>query len=239
MTTLRAEAPSATRVRDVALGVSGVAFALLLIPVVAIPHASLDYPTTSPPASHVFTAFFREHRVVEESQALLHSLAAVVLLVFFAALAGHVRRAGNDLAARLTLAAGSGVAVIMLVTMMLVAGSISLSGGVDGQVQGWIYSLGWWEHFKCAYLLPVALVPACRVLRTARVLPAPLAWTGQVLGLLGLAAMIGGLSSSTEFLMFPVFFLLIIWVLATGVVALTRGVGTRHDETLEPVGQPA
>jgi hypothetical protein len=230
MTTLRAEAPTLVRARDAALGVSGLAFALLLIPVVVVPHASLDYATTKPPASHVFVTFFRQHRAVEESQALLHSLAAVALLVFFAALAGHVRRSGNDLAARLTLAGGTGVAVIMLLTMMLVAGSISLNGGVDGQVQGWIYSLGWWEHFKCAYLLPVALVPACRVLRTARVLPAALAWSGQVLGLLGLVAMIGGLSSATEFLMFPVFFLLILWVLATGIVALTRGLATEPVE---------
>jgi hypothetical protein len=226
MTTLQAESPTRTRVRDVALGASGAAFALLLIPVVAIPHASLDYETTKPPASHVFTTFFHQHRVLEESQALMHSLAAVVLLVFFAALAGHVHRAGNVLAARLTLAGGSGMAVIMLLTMMLVAGSISLNGGVDGQVQGWIYSVGWWEHFKCAYLLPVALVPACRVLRTARVLPAPLAWSGQVVGLLGLVAMIGGLSSATEFLMFPVFFLLILWMLATGILALTRGLSS-------------
>ena len=218
------EAPARQRRRDVALGAGGVAFALLLIPVIAIPHASLDYETTKPPASHVFVTFFQQHRTVEESQALLHSLAAVALLVFFAALAGHVRRAGNDLAARLTLAGGTGVAVIMLLTMMLVAGSISLNGGVDGQVQGWIYSLGWWEHFKCAYLLPVALIPSCRVLRGTRVLPAALAWTGQVLGVLGAVAMVGGLSASTEFLMYPVFFLLMLWVLATGVTALTRGV---------------
>jgi hypothetical protein len=224
MTTLRAESPTRTRVRDLALGASGVAFALLLIPVVAIPHASLDYPTTKPPAGHVFVTYFRQHRVLEESQALMHSLAAVALLVFFAALAGHVRRTGNALAARLTLAGGTGVAVIMLLTMMLVAGSISLNGGVDGQVQGWIYSLGWWEHFKCAYLLPIALVPACRALRAHRVLPAPLAWSGQVLGLLGLVAMVGGLSSATEFLMFPVFFLLILWLLVTGLTALVRGV---------------
>ena len=223
MTILQAETPTLSRVRDVVLGASGVAFALLLIPVVAIPHASLDYPTTKPPASHVFVTFFDQHRGVEESQALLHSLAAVALLVFFAALAGHVQRTGNALAARLTLAGGAGVALIMLLTMMLVAGSISLNGGVDGQVQGWVYSLGWWEHFKCAYLLPVALVPACRVLRSARVMPAALAWAGQVVGLLGLVAMIGGLSSATEFLMFPVFFLLILWVLAAGVVALTKG----------------
>jgi hypothetical protein len=233
MTTLRAESPTRTRVRDVALGASGVAFALLLIPVVAIPHSSLDYPTTKPPAGHVFVTYFRQHRVLEESQALMHSLAAVALLIFFAALAGHVRRAGSALAAHLTLAGGTGVAVIMLLTMMLVAGSISLNGGVDGQVQGWIYSLGWWEHFKCAYLLPVALVPACHVLRNARVLPAALAWTGQVVGLLGLVAMVGGLSSATEFLMFPVFFLLILWMLAAGVVALTRGLASRPVEQFE------
>jgi hypothetical protein len=231
MTTLRAESPSRTRVRDVTLGVSGLAFALLLIPVVAIPHASLDYPTTKPPASLVFVTFFRHHRVLEQSQAMMHSLAAVALLVFFAALAGHVQRAGNALTARLTLAGGTGVAVIMLLTMMLVAGSISLNGGVDGQVQGWVYSLGWWEHFKCAYLLPVALVPACRVLGNARVMPTALAWTGQVVGLLGLVAMIGGLSSATEFLMFPVFFLLILWMLAAGIVALTRGLDAQPAES--------
>ena len=203
----------------------------MLIPVVAIPHASLDYEMTKPPAGHVFTTFFHQHRVLEEYQALMHSLAAVALLVFFAALAGHVHRTGNALAARLTLAGGSGVAVIMLVTMVLVTGSISLNGGVNGQVQGWIYTLGWTEHFKCAYLLPVALVPACRTLRAARVLPAPLAWSGEVVGVLGLVAMIAGLSSATEFLMFPVFFLLILWVLATGIVALTRGLASQPAES--------
>jgi hypothetical protein len=223
MTDLATPAPTTVRAKDATLGLSGLGFALLLIPVVVIPHASLDYETTKPPASHVFVTFFKAHRAVEESQALMHSLAAVVLLVFFVALADRVRRTGHELAARLTLAGGVGVALVMLVTMLVVAGSISLNGGVDGQVQGWIYSLGWWEHFKCAYLLPVALVPACRVLRTARVLPAALAWTGQVLGVLGLVAMVGGLSDATEFLMFPVFFLLILWVLATGIVALTRG----------------
>lgn len=223
-----------TRLRDRTLGLSGIAFAALLLPVVLVPHASLDYEPTHPPRDgSVITSFFEKHYALEQYQALMHSLAAVALLVFFCALAGHVRGVDGpgSLVARLTSGAGTAMAAIMILTMGLVAGSISLTGGIDGITQGWVYAIGWWEHFKCLYLLPVALIPACRVLRRARVLPAGLAWPGQVLGVLGGVAMVGVLDASTEFLMFPVFILLVLWMLATGVVALTRGlaVGAATD----------
>jgi hypothetical protein len=108
-----------------------------------------------------------------------------------------------------------------------VAGTISLTGGVDGVTQGWVYDLAWMEHFKSLYLLPLALIPACAVLQRTRALPGALTWSGMVLGALGLVAMAGVLSASTEFLMFPVFMLLVLWVLATGIVALSRGVGAK------------
>ena len=217
------------RARDRVLGASGIAFAAILLPVVLVPHASLDLDPTKPVKDpSVVTSFFREHYALQQYQAFMHSVAAVVLLVFFAALAGAVRRSDRDarLAARLTVAGGTGIAVVMLATMALVSGSISLTGSVDGSTQGWMYTLGWWEHFKCVYLLPVALGPACVTLRRHRVLPAALAWTGLVLGALGPVAMAGALSASTEFLMFPVFILLMLWMLATGVVALTRGLAS-------------
>ena len=181
--------------------------------------------SVSSTSTTLITSFFEKHYALEQYQALMHSLAAVALLVFFTALAAQVRRATPHarLAAGLTLAAGAGMATIMLVTMALVSGSISLTGGVDGITQGWLYAIGWWEHFKCLSLLPVAVIPACRVLRSEGVLPAPLAWTGQVLGILGPVAMIGALNSATEFLMFPVFILFMVWTLATGVLASTRG----------------
>lgn len=216
------------RVRDRVLGLSGISFTVLLLLVVLPPHATLDYDRTHPPSRDTVTAFFEKHYTLEQYQALMHSLAAVALLVFFAALAAQVRYAdtAEGISARLTLAAGASIGTIMLMTMALVSGSVSLTGGVDGVTQGWMYTIGWWGHFKCVYLLPVALVPACRVLRRARVLPAALAWSGQVLGLLGLVAVAGSLSRSTEFLMFPAYMLLMLWVLATGTVALTRGLAS-------------
>ena len=220
------------RVRDRVLGLSGIAFTVLLLLVVLPPHATLDYDRTHPPSGDTVTAFFEKHYTLEQYQALMHSLAAIALLVFFTALAAQVRRADDvgGLSARLTIAAGTAIATIMLVTMALVSGSVSLTGGVDGVTQGWMYTIGWWEHFKCVYLLPIALVPACRVLRRARVLPAALAWSGQVLGLLGLVAVAGALSASTEFLMFPAYMLLMLWVLATGTVALTRGLAAPDND---------
>ncbi len=217
------------RTRDRVLALSGVGFAALLLPVVLVPHASLDVDPTSPPKDPAaVVAFFEEHYALQQYQALMHSLAAVVLLVFFTALAAQVRRAAPSArsTANLTVAGGAGIASIMLATMALVAGSISLTGGVDGGVQSWMYTLGWWEHFKSLYLLPVALVPACLVLRRARVLPAALAWPGIALGLLAPVAMAGALSATTEFVMFPLFLLFLVWVLAVGVVAGTRGLTT-------------
>ena len=72
------------------------------------------------------------------------------------------------------------------------------------------------------------LAPACLVLGRSRALPRTLTWLGLLVSLLCLIAMIGVLTSGTEFLQFPVFFLLMLWVLATGVVALVRGVGVRE-----------
>jgi hypothetical protein len=222
------------RVRDKVLGLSGIAFAAVLIPVVVIPHASLDYENTNPPKGSVITAFFHAHYALEQYQAFMHSLAALALLVFFVALGTLVRRSdpSSSTVGRLTAGAGATMSAIMLLTMALVAGTISLTGGVDGVTQGWVYNLGWMEHFKALYLLPVALIPACVVLRRTRALPAALTWPGMVLGALGFIAMAGVLSASTEFLMFPVFVLLILWILATGIVALTRGVGAQADQDL-------
>ena len=219
-----------SRARDRVLSLSGIGFAALLLPVLLIPHASLDADPARPPDDPaVVVAFFEEHYALQQYQALMHSLAAVVLLVFFSALAAQVRRAAPSarLSANLTVGGGAGIATIMLVTMALVAGSVSLTGGVGGDVQWWLYTLGWWEHFKALYLLPVALVPACLVLRRERVLPAALAWPGVALGVLAPLAMAGGLSASTEFVMFPLFMLLLLWVLVVGVVAGTRGLATR------------
>lgn len=216
------------RTRDKVLGISGVAFAALLLPVVLIPHASLDYPVTRPPRASVITTFFTKHYALEQYQAFMHSMAAVALLIFLVALSSAVLRA-DPLAVtvgRLTAGAGAVMVAVTLLTMTLVAGSISLTGGVDGITQGWLYNLAWSEHFKSLYALPLALVPACVVLRRTRALPAALTWPGMVIGVLGPVAMAGVPSRSTEFLMYPVFFLLILWVLATGVVALTRGVGS-------------
>ena len=102
-----------TRVRDLTLGISGIAFAALLLPVVVIPHASLDYEPTKPPKDPtVITSFFEKHYALEQYQALMHSLAAVAMLVFFTALAAQVRRTTPHarLTAGLTLAAGAGMA---------------------------------------------------------------------------------------------------------------------------------
>ena len=236
-----ADQTPAVRARDRVLGISGIAFAAVLLPVVLVPHASLDLGPTKPAKDPlVVTSFFREHYALQQYQAFMHSMAAVVLLVFFAALAGQVRRSDRDarLAARLTLAGGTGIAVIMVLTMALVSGSISLTGGVDGATQGWMYTLGWWEHFKCVYLLPVAMGPACLTLRRHRVLPAALAWTGLSLSALGPVAMAGALDASTEFWMFPVFLLLMLWMLATGIVAVTRGMATPSARASRPPTSP-
>jgi hypothetical protein len=222
------------RARDKVLGLSGIAFAAALLPVLLIPHASLDYEPTKPPRASVITSFFHGHYALEQYQAFMHSLAAVALLVFFVALASQVRRADPRalVAGRLTAGAGVAMATVMMLTMALVAGTISLTGAVDGVTQGWVYSLGWSAHFKALYALPLALIPACVVLRRSRALPAALTWPGLVIGALGPVAMAGALSASTEFLMYPVFFLLLVWVLATGIVALTRGVGAATRSTV-------
>ena len=73
------------------------------------------------------------------------------------------------------------------------------------------------------YLVPVILVPACRVLGRAGVLPRALAWSGHLVAVLCVVAMVAGLGAGTEFLMFPVFMMLIAWVLATGIISITRG----------------
>lgn len=218
--------------RDRVLGLSGVGFAVVLLSVLLVPHASLDLaPGSMPSDPDTVTAFFDAHYVTQQAQAVGHSLAGVLLLVFLVALAEHVRRAARTdadvVAARLTLTAGAAMAAVMLLTMALVSGSVSLTGDVDGAVQGWMYALGWWAHPKFLYLLPVALVPACAVLRRAGAAPSAVTWTGQAIGVLGLLAMLGALSATIEFVMYPVLMLLILWVFVTGVVSLTRGLDVR------------
>ncbi len=217
-----------TRSRDLVLGVSGVAFAAILLPVLLVPHASLGLgPGTMPEDPGVVTHFFEKHFAAQQAQAIAHSFGAVALLVFFVALASLVRRTTAErVVARLTSAAGAGMATIMLLTMAVVSASISLTGDIDGATQGWMYALGWWAHFKLLYLLPVALVPSCVALRRAKVLPAALAWPGVAVGVLGALSMVGGLSAATEFTMFPVFMLLMAWMTVIGIVSLSRGLAT-------------
>jgi hypothetical protein len=225
--TIAAEAP--TRARDRLLGLSGLGFFAALLPVVVIPHASLDYPVDKPPAGEVITEFFQRHYALEEWQSLMHSLAGLALLVFGVAVARQVRRHQDDARVAATLiVAGAGLAAaVMVVTMAIVAGTISQTGGVDGVTEGWLYNLAWDVHFKMLYAVPLVLLPAGRVLGRTGALPRVLTGAGSVLAVLAVAAMVGGLTQDTEFLQFPVFFLLMLWVLATAVVALTRGVGPR------------
>lgn len=223
-------ADPADRTLDRVLSLTGIGFGALLLPVVLVPHASLDVDPTEPaPDPAAVVAFFEQHYALQQYQALAHSLAAVVLLGFFAALAAQVRRFAPQarLTAVLTIAGGAGITTIMLLTMALVAGSVSLTGAVDGDVQAWMYALGWWEHPKALYLLPVALVPACLVLRRQGVLPGFLAWPGIGLGVLAPAAMAAALSASSEFVMYPLYMLFLLWVLVVGVVAGTLGLSTR------------
>jgi hypothetical protein len=235
-TTTTASAPvdepvvSPNRRRDVALGASGIGFFVLLLAVIAVPHSSLDYPVKKPPASSVITEFFSNHYGLEQYQALMHSLAALMFMVFGVALAAQVRRHElvGRVASRLVTAGAAATATVMLVTMLLVAGTITMTGGIDGRTQGWLYELAWNEHFKLLYPAALVLAPACLVLGRTRALPRTLTWLGLLVSLLCLIAMVGVLTSGTEFLQFPVFFLLMLWVLATGIVALVRGVGVRE-----------
>ena len=79
----------------------------------------------------------------------MHSLAALLLLVFGVALATQVRRheTVGRVGSRLVAAAAAATTTVMLVTMLLVAGTISMTGGIDGRTQGWLYNLAWNEHF--------------------------------------------------------------------------------------------
>src|ERR1700710_965959 len=133
--TLAAEAPS--RSRDRLLGLSGLAFLAAPLPVIVIPHASLDYPIDSPPAGSVITAFFHRHYALEEWQSLMHSFAAVALLVFGVALARQVRRHQDEGFAATLVVAGAGLAAAtMLVAMGIVAGTDGQTGGNDGGAEG-------------------------------------------------------------------------------------------------------
>jgi hypothetical protein len=228
---LQAAATPDTRApaRDRLLGLSGLGFVGVLVLVLAVPHTGIDNAYDKPPSSSYITHFFHQHYGLEQYQALMHSIAGVLLLVFGVALAAQVKRtvpqSGAD---RLVTAGATGISAIMLITMMLVAGTITLTGGVDGQTQWWLYNLGWEEHFKALYLWPVMLVPACTVLGRVRALPQAVTWGGQLVVVLCVVAMVGGLSSGTDFLQFPVFFLTMVWVLATSIVVLTRGVGAKR-----------
>lgn len=219
------------RERDRVLGLSGLGFFALLLAVIVVPHASLDYAVDKPPASSVITDFFSRHYALEQYQALMHSFAGVALLVFGIALAAQVARVEGPrrISSRLVAGGAVGAATVMVTTMLLVAGSITMTGGIAGRTQGWLYDIAWNEHFKMLYLVPLMLVPACLVLGRVKALPRALTWVGLLIAVLCVAAMTGVLTAGTEFLQFPVFFAVMLWVLATSVVALTRGVGVRTD----------
>lgn len=224
MTTLSTPRPTRTdadRRRDPVLAASAVACFVVTVAVLVIPHQSLDDTAT---ADEV-TSFFTRHYVVQQSQTVMHILGALALLVFSVRWAALVRRwqRPDETADRLVVAAAGATTAVVVVAMGFTSAAIYLAGRIDGELLHALYRMGWDFNFKIAYLVPLLLLPSCHVLRRERAVPGAVAWSGLVLGVLALASTLGNLSTDTMFVQYPVFMLLLLWVVVTGLVVGLRG----------------
>lgn len=212
---------SARRRREPLLAVSAVTCFVVTMAVLVIPHDMLQDEAS---ADQV-TTFFTQNYALQQSQTLMHSLGALAMLVFLARLATVVRRhqRPDESWDRLVLAASSAVVAIIVLAMGFVSAAIFLTGTIDGELQHILYRMGWDFHFKIAYLIPLALLPACHVLRREHAAAAGLTWSGMLLGVLSLASTLGNLSKDTMFVQYPVFMLFLLWILLTGLVMGLRG----------------
>lgn len=217
------QAPPSTRQREPLLAASAVTSFVVTVAVLLIPH---EFLPSSPEPGEV-TAFFEQNYLVQQSQTLMHSLGAVALLVFYAQLAAVVRRLERDGEpwSRLTLAAGSAFAAVVIVTMGWVSAVIVLTGNIDGGLQETLYMMGWDFHFRVLYLIPLLTVPACHVLRRAGAASGLVTWSGTVLGVVSLMGSLGYLGRETWVAQYPLFMLFLLWTLVAGLVLGLRGVG--------------
>lgn len=211
-----------TRRTDRLLGAAAVASVAVTVAVLLLPHAILD--ETDPTAGRV-TSFFTEHYTMQQLQPLLHSVGAVLLLVFLVRLATLLRELGGPDAANVVRTAGAAVVAMIIVTMGWVASVVTLTGDVDGTLQWDLYNIGWDFHFRLMYLLPLVLLPSGWVLRRSGA--AVVGWFGLVAGALTVVAPLGYLGEDTWFVEYPGFMLFLLWTLVAGVALGFRGVRGR------------
>jgi hypothetical protein len=224
MTTVAAvQEPPITRQRHPLLAASAVTSFVVTIAVLVVPH---DFLPESPAPEEV-TAFFEQNYLVQQSQTLMHSLGAIALLVFFAQLAGVVRRLEREHEpwSWLTLAAAAAFTAVVVVTMGWVSAVVILTGDLDGGLQETMYMMGWDFHFRVLYLVPLLTLPACHVLRRSGAAPRLVTWSGTAVGAAALVSTLGYLGRETWVVQYPMFMLFLLWTLVTGLVLGLRGVG--------------
>lgn len=210
------------RLRDPILGWTGIGSFVVTIAVLFIPHEVLgDHEKTT--AADV-TEFFTTNYTIQQSQTLLHSVGAVLLLVFLLRVAALLARLGGGGAADVVRAASSVLVAVVVITMGFVATVVTLHETMDGNLVESLYQVGWDWHFRLLYLLPLILLPTGIVLRRAG--EKATGWATLTLGGLTAVAPLGYLAADTFFVHYPAFMLFLLWVLGAGISLGLRGVRT-------------
>lgn len=206
------------------VGWSAIAFALVPIPVIAVPHESLE----GTESGAEIVAFFERHWAMQQWQPMMHLFSALALVVFVVSLTSLLRESerGSALWSQVARGAGLVMAAVIIVSMALVSSALALVGepnaSPSGDVVGGLYFTGWHLHFKINYIVPLFMAAIALVTLRGHAFSRVWGWLTAVLAVVMLASVFGNLSYGTYFVQFPAFMLLLVWSIGTGIMFLRR-----------------
>ena len=161
-----------------------------------------------------------------------------LFLVLFAGALGRYLDRENGLLAQLAMLGAFGAFLLSIIRRGLIIAYVQVAGGSDpsGAVAFYIAST---DSLVRIYTFPIALFvwSMAALVLVSRALPAWIGWTGAVIGVLSIAGFLFGGLDPTLDLGFPVYLLMLVWILATSVVLLVRS--RRPAEQPESNGSPS
>ena len=206
------------------MGVSSVLFPLLTMQTVMgiLPHPTLP----DNPSGAQAEAFFEEWYGVQQAQTLFHILGMIWFGVFVLGLYLTLRNVEPAPAfwSRLALWSGMAAVVMKVAVMTFVSGAISLFGApnydADGAVVLAMYFAGWYAYALIVYFMPFFFAGVAVVVLKHKALPAWIGWFAVVAGVLSIAGIVSVVDQRVGWLPYPMFMLLMVWTLATGIYCL-------------------
>ena len=197
---------------------SGIVFVVLWLVGRFMRTVLVGSPDWDAPAQEIIT-FFADNETALSVGSQLGMLSIFFFLLFLGSLYSALRRGEGDTGWLSALALGSGVATGVL---LIAANEFALQathraeGGIDTQVLRMLLSLSFHFDIRTGYMPAVLLAATAIVTFQTQALPQWLGWIGAVLAVAFLV------TSPMEVPVPIVFFLFLLWVLATSVVLIRR-----------------